>query len=241
MNNDSKNTTWVNELEFFKTLKDFYDERDYEDEIVFRFLNDRIEHLELGMSDNQKGLSNGLFFNSIPNNKPLALRKNFAFFNFRDYEKRASQADVYFTISSIINQLRNSKDLTRCLLQTEYVRNLIEPGNFNRFNDGIIQASILRAASQQELAYNLDYDLSKNMFDILTTLITSYDQQQGEAIHEFIYALAIQKMILRPEHLEGLCNLTRKQLKHQVITFFIDFIEFTVLKKNLELKISHSQ
>jgi hypothetical protein len=224
MVNESIDTTWLKEIEFLREFKIFNEENDNIAEI-FDFLNSRINFLEEGMNDEFRGLSNEIFYPNFIKNEVLNLRKNFAFLSFNDL----SQADVYFTISSIINNLRNSDDLNRCLKQTEYVRNVIEPGNFNRFNDGIIQASILRIANKDELAYSLDYDLSKKMLDILSTMIMNNNTDQGEGLFEFIYALANQKMTLYKIHLIEICKLVKENIKHPLFQFLIDFIEKKVI------------
>jgi len=229
MINQSINTTWLSEIEFLRKVKTYYDDNDGVDRIVNDFFNNRINIIEEGMSDVYRGLSNNLFYPEIISNNVLELRKNFAFLDFYDL----SQGDVYFTISSLINHLRNSPDLNRCLRQTEYVRNIIEPGNFNRFNDGIIQSSILRIANKDELAYNLDYDLSKNMFDILFTMIKNYKTQQGEALFEFVYALATQKMTLRNIHLIEICKLIKATINNSIYELFIEYIEKNVIPNSL--------
>ena len=224
MVNQSIDTTWLTEIEFLREFKIFNEENDNDTEI-FDFLNSRLNFLEEGMNDKFRGLSNGIFYPNFIKKEELNLRKNFAFLSFSDL----SQADVYFTISSIINNLRSSNDLNRCLKQTEYVRNLIEPGNFNRFNDGIIQASILRIANKDELAYSLDYDLSKKMLDILSTMIKNNNTDQGEGLFEFIYALANQKMTLYKIHLIEICKLVKENIKHPLFQFLNDFIEKKVI------------
>lgn len=224
MINQSIDTTWLSEIEFLRELK-IFNEENKNDKLIFDFLITRINYLENGMSDEYRGLSNKIFYPNFIKNEELNLRKNFAFLSFNDL----SQSDVYFTISSIINHLRNSEDLNRCLKQTEYVRNIIEPGNFNRFNDGIIQSSILRIASKDELAYSLDYDLSKKMLDILSTMIKNYNTDQGEGLFEFIYALATQKMTLYKIHLIEICKLIKEYVKHPLYQFLIDFIEKKVI------------
>lgn len=226
MINESINTTWINEIIFLKRVKSYYDKNNGISKEVLDFLNNRISLIEEGMSDDSKGLSDNLFYPEIISKKNLRLRKNFAFLSFSDL----SQADVYFTIGAIINNLRNSSDLSRSLIQTEYVRNIMEPGNFNRFNDGVIQSSILRLASKSELAYHLEYDISKNMFDILSIMIKNYETEQAEALFEFLYALATQKMTLKTQHLEEICSLIKQNITHDVYSLFIDYIENEILK-----------
>ncbi|NHN24953.1 hypothetical protein FIA58_004610 [Flavobacterium jejuense] len=224
MINQSIDTTWLREIEFLRNLKIFNEEKN-NDKKIFNFLNSRINYLENGMNDQSRGMSNQIFYPNFIKEEELKLRKNFAFLSFNDL----SQSDVYFTISSIINHLRNSNDLNRCLKQTEYVRNMIEPGNFNRFNDGIIQASILRIANKDELAYSLDYDLSKKMLDILSTMIKNYKTDQGEGLFEFIYALATQNLTLYKIHLIEICKMIKENINNNIYLFFILYIESKVI------------
>lgn len=226
MINESIDTTWVSEIVFLKRIKSYYDDLNGNSQTVINFLNERISLIEEAMGDNSKGLSDNLFYPEIINNTHHRLRKNFAFLSFSDL----SQADVYFTIGSIINNLRNSSDLSRSLSQTEYVRNILEPGNFNRFNDGVIQSSILRLATKNELAYHLEYDISKNMFDILSIMIKNYETTQAEALFEFLYALTTQKMTLKIQHLEKICSLIKENINHEVYNLFVDYIENEILK-----------
>lgn len=226
MINDSIDTTWVNEIVYLKRIKSYYDRLNGSDETVLSFLNNRIMEIEASCGDESKGLTDNLFYPEIISGQPQRLRKNFAFLSFSDL----SQADVYFTIGSIINNLRNSSDLSRSLIQTEYVRNILEPGNFNRFNDGVIQSSILRLATKNELSYHLEYDISKNMFDILSIMIKNYQTTQAEALFEFLYALTTQKMTLKKQHLEKLCLLIKENIRNEVYNLFVRYIEDEILK-----------
>ena len=86
------------------------------------------------------------------------------------------------------------------LFQTTFVKNLIDPFIFNRFNDGIIQASILRASKADELNYSLSFNHSNNMLSLINTFIKHKEEQQGEAIFEFLYSIAIGKLRLHNNH-----------------------------------------
>ncbi|MEZ0487010.1 hypothetical protein [Fibrella aquatica] len=195
---DSKNTSWLQEKDFCKQLIENLEQGDLRQEIAA--INARIEVIDNSMSVQEKGLSNHLFYPDTNGNE-LSLRKGFAFFDFLGYHQDVSQADVYFTISAVVNNLRESKELRQCLTQSEYVRNVIEPGNFNRFNDGIIQACILRAANPSELSYHIDHDMSMEMKSILEKIIDEHDSPQGEGLIEFLFALATNKLTLRRDHL----------------------------------------
>src|SRR5258708_16234261 len=225
--NDVKHTSWLKEIVFLKSLKAFADGEEHGNHAL-RLIDQRINYLEDSMSDQRKGLANRLFWHSIVDNQQLKLRKNYAFLSYPDYHKNLSQADVYFTISSIFNKLRNAKE-GKDLHQSEYVRKLIDPNNFNRFNDGIIQASILRAAHVQELCYHIDDTLSSEMRGILETLVRHNKSEQGEALLEFLYALASEKMTLRSDDTAFICELVGQKVNNWQAKLLCRYIESEIL------------
>ncbi|UFH57576.1 hypothetical protein [Spirosoma sp. KNUC1025] len=204
MTKDSKNTSWVNEKDFLADITYFIEDKNMP--LAKEYFYQRIELINDSQGNQARGLANNLFYPNT-SDEQLTLRKGFAFFNFSNYVSDVSQADVYFTISSVLNNLRNADEHSHCLKQSEYVRNVIDPGNFNRYNDGIIQASILRSAKISELSYHIDENLSSNMKSILDKIIDEHKSPQGEALIEFLYAIAIKKLILKKEHL---AELTKK-------------------------------
>ncbi len=228
--NAVKNTSWVEELEFMRKLENFAEEKIKNPHEIIYYIQKRTKIIEESLSDKNKGLSNNLFHPSLCGAKEeLILRKNFAFLDYLDYHHNVSQADTYFIISSIINSLRHCKELDKSLAQSEYVRAIIDPGNFNRFNDGIIQASILRSAYRSELAYNIDDNISSEMYSILETIIKYHNNEQGEALLEFLYALANQKLSLKQEHLSSLCLLIEENIKDPVALGYCAYITSRVL------------
>ncbi|HEY9048126.1 MAG TPA: hypothetical protein VIN08_19600 [Ohtaekwangia sp.] len=231
--NNSKNSSWLKEIEFIKEFIDFLaDHMPSASRETQRFLKQRKAVLELGAGDKNRGLSQELFYPRVLDDKyhQLEIRKNFAFFDFDDYVEDVTQSDIYFTISNIINGLRNTDRSDRNLKQTVYVRNIIEPGNFNRFNDGIIQASILRASKAEELIYSINPDLSSEMYGVLETIIKYYEEEQGEALLEFLYAIAIKKLSLKKGDLLKVLNLLDEKCKGEMFTCFSNFIRQNVFK-----------
>ncbi|MGB6038147.1 MAG: hypothetical protein WBG42_17860, partial [Cryomorphaceae bacterium] len=178
------------------------------------FFRSRMDVLANSQSINKKGLLNDLFFPVYKKNEKLELRKNFAFFDFDDYIEKVSQADVYFTISSILNNLRNSNRLEKKLVQEAHQRNLISPANFSRFNDGIIQASILRSARKEELAFDIDTSSSLEMLNILKSIVANADNEQGEGLLEFLFAFAIRKITLTNKHFKEFKHTLKKHNIH---------------------------
>jgi len=237
-NNDSKNTSWLSEIMFLKKLIEFISDEN-SSSLHLQYLKERKKMLETSQGDKEKGLANKLFYPRFlgPNVEELNIRKNFAFFNFDKYDNDVSQADIYFTISNIINTLRNSnpngsvEKSERTLKQSVYVRNILDPANFSRFNDGIIQSSILRAAYPEELNYAIDNDISQEMTNTLETIIKYSVDEQGEALLEFLYAIASKKMTLKKNHLQKIVDLLNERTEFDLIKCFTKYIDLEILNK----------
>lgn len=191
-----KDTSWDIEKIFLEEMLSIIE---LTDEPLYNFLNERLNVL----IDNKKnrGLVDSVFIPTYHNEK-LHLRKNFAFWNFDYDEKEVSQAEVFFTISNIITNMENNDiNYTNSLQQSHYIRNILSPRNFNRFNDGVVQASILRASKPEFLAYDLDMESNILMRDLLMTLIEKFNEPDGEALIEFLLALGTRKMKLKKDEL----------------------------------------
>ena len=98
-------------------------------------------------------------------------------------------------------------------------------------NDGIIQASILRAARPEELIYSIDPDLSAEMYGVLETIIKYYEEEQGEALLEFLYAIAIKKLSLKKGDLLKVLDLLDEKCKGEIFLSFSKFIRENVFKE----------
>lgn len=190
------------EIEFLSKIIENLSSEEIEDTVELDFFKKRKTFLQKSFDKGIRGLSDGIFYPVFGSNKELKLRKNFAFFDFDNYTEAVSQAEVYFCISSILNSLRSSNSLH----QEVHQRSLISPVNFSRFNDGIIQASLIRAAKKEELNYEIDEQASAEMMKILKSIIGNNDNDQGEGLLEFIYAFALKKIILSPKMMLELKN-----------------------------------
>lgn len=223
--NEVKDTAWARERKFLLKFQEFVDDED-----LFNEIQTRISYLENSVSRTEKGMANGLFFNSVFDGAPLHLRKNYAFLKYTEYHGNVSQADVYFTVNAIVHKLRNNKSSPK-LQQTEYVRILLDPLNFNRFNDGIIQASFLRSCNINELCYHIYPPASFEIMGILETLIKYHNSEQGEALLEFLYALACGQMTMKDEHLQNVAYLAKKSVcqNNKLAHYLVKYIEEEVL------------
>ncbi|ELR67979.1 putative phage-related protein [Fulvivirga imtechensis AK7] len=191
------------------------------------YLIERVEKL-----NSNEGLLNDLFLINPFNEQPLSLRPNFAFFDFKS-DTTPSQADVYFIIASIVhfarfpesqlNSIKQYQDM-KFLRFHEHVQSVFSPECFNRFNDGIIQAAILRIANPNELNYSVQDDLSYEMATVLKNLFKNdKDPDRCEAILEFLLAIATGKLRLKKKHKDQFLNHVKDNFDNKKISIFCEF------------------
>ncbi|WP_288245152.1 hypothetical protein, partial [uncultured Chryseobacterium sp.] len=219
---NQQNSSWANEIKFIKKLLGNIED----DSKLFIFFNERFDILR--KNKNSRGLIDNVFLPKHDNSK-LQLRKSFAFWRFNYKEEDINQSEVYFTISSIINNLENH-DINDhpTLKQTNYVRNLLSPRNFHRFNDGIIQSSLLRGCKTDYLSYDLDEEANLQMKEFLISIIKKYESEDGEAILEFLLAIGMKKLKLKNNDIELVVNEAIK-CDNDIISEFAAYIKHFIL------------
>ena len=75
------------------------------------------------------------------------------------------------------------------------------PSNFKDFNDAILRAALLRAATEQELNFVLNDVLSAEMLDLLVGQLQTWQSGASDALPEFLLAVASGRMKLTPSHM----------------------------------------
>ena len=169
-------------------------------------LNERVNFLTSEANDPDK-----LFLPDSDGNN-LALRNTFVFWSdlgLGDCAANATQSDVYWTIQSVLHDLRIGSDQNG--LSSTYHTTLISPACFDRYNDGVIQACLLRAAKPVELNYAVDSKFSRQMTDVIYSVISNWSNPHGEATLEFLLALWTERLRLIDDHLKNLLsNLTHE-------------------------------
>ena len=149
--NEQKKNSWRKELDVLKELLQKYSG---DDRKVY-LITERHSQLIKSSSNEVQGLGSDLFLNS-PRGKKMILGKTFAFWDKVDNsEVFKHHATVYFTLSSVLQRLRTEKKKSGIIpLGEGYIIRQLDPLLFDRFNEGIIQASVLRAAKARELDYS---------------------------------------------------------------------------------------
>jgi len=191
--NEKYNSTWKQEKDFWESMLGNMSSNG----VLHTFATKRREQLLLNR--NTTGFSSQVFLPKY-NNKPLLLRKGFAFWDFPYKESKVAQSEIYFTISSVLHNMEQMGiNSPYSLQQSHYVRNILNPDTFYRYNDGILQAAILRAAKPESLAFDLDMDASLKMRTLIESMIDTYKTEHGEGLLEFFLAIGLKKLRLKIE------------------------------------------
>ena len=190
------------------------------DTITESFLQELALYQTQGAFDERKGnLKRGLdpssiFLNSGPRLlDPLVLNPDFAFWNSK-YPASALHAEVLATISTVLQNARTAKlkDSKWQLRSPLLMHVALDPENFARFNEGIIQAAFLRAALPSELDYRGDAQASSYMAVLLSRTATKFDHPKAATL-EFLVALATKRMQLNADDIEQVALEFQKVIK----------------------------
>ncbi len=167
----------------------------------------------LQMSGLNMSSNSDLFFPTLLGKK-LELRRGSIFLSFdgstfEDSNHKFSQHTVYLAVSSTLQRAREwsyGSNLKLGFDENPFIRTVISPNMFERFNDGIIQASFLRALTNAELDFSGNRGLSRRFSQITNYVIKNSDNVAGEAVLEFLAAVAKKKVLLADNDFEIIEN-----------------------------------
>ena len=187
----------MRKIEVLKELRQLHNN----DEHLIAIVEERLNILRGASSTEIEGLGKSIFLKS-PKNSALILGKTFAFWNRADTQSDFQhQASVYFTISSVLQRLRTVKRKDGIAPLSEgYIIRQLDPLLFDRFNEGIIQSSVLRAAKARELDYSASDSKSRIVGSLIERMIKYPDSKESEALPEFLLALCTGKLQIKKDH-----------------------------------------
>lgn len=227
--NEAHSTAWHVEKEFILKLSEFLEDHSVQCPKTIEYCSKR--ELEFNECGKNRGFEDNLFFPSPIKENKLQIRKGFAFAPSTKFIESSSQSEIFFIISCVVNELKCKGSLS----QSEYVRNVIDPGNFVRFNDGIIQASIIRAGSNDDFRYDLSLELSLQMQSVLGDMINHLSDDHAEGLTEIFYAIAIKKLRLTNDALIDCIKLLEVQESYKkddnILKGIVEYIKIKVLEK----------
>lgn len=227
--NEHKESCWEKELRLLTNLSEFYkDEPELKETI-----ETRIQLLREASSEEKKGLGE-LLFNPSPTGASLVLGPSFAFWDKDDSNSSFSHhAPVYFTISSILQGLRTKKnnDGIKPLGQGYIIRQL-DPLLFDRFNEGIIQASILRTAKPTELNYSADDARSRVIGSLIERMLKYPEHAESSGLSEFLLALCTKSLQIKKDHLQCLNKHSLNKENHPLAWIFATYAKKQLLENS---------
>lgn len=172
-------------------------------------LQDHTAHRVRRLRQQSESMLDGLFIGNAPDLE-LQLNPGFVFWPRQTSAGKHSQADVFFTIASVLQQLRANgerADKLASIKSNWFQQTILAPGNFGRFNDDIIQASLLRAATPFELNYSASVSDSRELGRLICRILAAADTPRGGAAAEFLLAIATRRLQLSPSDLAEILKL----------------------------------
>ncbi len=145
----------------------------------------------------------GLLPTGINLDQTLRLREGFTFWT-KHYLEGSWIGAVLWTIGAILQRARedSSLPLSLQLKSTALSQVYLDPENFTRYNDGIIQGAFLRMALDHELDYRGQKDASNRMQRFLTRMFRNITDLNSEAALEFLCALATRRLQLEQSDIQ---------------------------------------
>jgi hypothetical protein len=148
--------------------------------------------LEPRLKQLHKLSSETLFVGAV--NEIARVNRNFALwpFDWSEHEsgETPNHAEIYATTAHLLYESRRrSPRLDSRNLTARRHGYALHPAVFDRFNDPVIQAAILRAAEPGELHYTTDRDASRAVADLLWFVLSNVGSEAGDAAYEFLLAL----------------------------------------------------
>ena len=128
----------------------------------------------------------------------LPLTSGFVFWNPTSQDRADSNnaAVSFLAMSAALQNAREHSELGSRLSSSMHETVVLDVENFLRFNDGVLQASLLRAAHAHELDYSGSPELSEMLLEFLEKVFLNASRPYGEASLEFGLALATQRLRL---------------------------------------------
>jgi hypothetical protein len=156
----------------------------------------------------------------------MRLRAGFAYWP-KQFEPQPCHAEVLGTIAVLLQRAREHDKLPeeRRLATPSFRHVVLDPENFSRFNDGVLQAALLRCANPAELDYRGDHAASDYMKAVVLRALARATQEAGEGVLEFLLAISQRRLQLSDIHLAEVQVAARKKgLRPPKLQTAIDFV-----------------
>ncbi len=156
----------------------------------------------------------------------MRLRAGFAYWP-KNFEPQPCHAEVLATVAVLLQRAREHDKLPdeRRLATPSFRHVVLDPENFSRFNDGVLQAALLRCANPAELDYRGDHASSDFMKSLILRALARATQEAGEGILEFLLALSQRRLQLSESHFAEVQSAAmRRDVRPAALQRAIDFV-----------------
>jgi hypothetical protein len=134
----------------------------------------------------------------------LVINNDFVYLDTKRGKADISQADIFTAVSNLLSAARvDNRTLTAPVenhplrwQQSVYGQTLISTANFENYNDAILRAAFVRAATNAELYYSAHESSSAQMFAMFRQGIDGWLVGAGDFLPEYLLALATRRMVL---------------------------------------------
>lgn len=139
--------------------------------------------------------------------KALAIAPDFVYLDTKADREKISQADIFLVVANLLAVARSGGLLNglpqaqHAWAQSVYGQVLVElpticPRNLRDYNDAVLRACFIRAASKQELNYAVDEECSSEVVDVLLAELAAWSDGRGDSLPEILLALATRRLQL---------------------------------------------
>jgi hypothetical protein len=190
------------------------------DDLISAELREHIDHRKSVLKTTTTALIDNLFLTNSPD-REMRLQPGFVFWPEGLSSRSHTQADVFYTIASVLQHLRTNPlaEPEHSIKSNWFQQTILAPENFGRFNDDIIQASILRAARPFEMNFVDTPNESRELGRMVARIVDAAHKERGGAAAEFLLALATGRLRLCKEDTEAI--LKRETVGLPMIDFLL--------------------
>ncbi len=200
---------------------------EHEYDVISGFDHPVFKKRKLALEKRSIGLMNAVGTSCDPNNEKLAFNQDFAFWGSSYISCKVNPSTVYVTVSAILQNLREQPPATAgsdSLYAQVYQHSVLDPDNFSRFNDPLLQSCLWRSAYGRELDYRSQDKLSRRFGDNVTRLARCRADGEHNATLDILIGIATQRIQLSESCLAELVSQCRGILSE--LTAYLEVLDF---------------
>ena len=214
-------SSWVKELDVVKDIITMSQKN-----TEAKFWIDRKQILER----TSEGLKNQVGITYTKGQK-LGLTKDFAFWTSEYDPDNVNGSAVFATVGAVLQHLRENKIDGHQLSSNIYKHAVLDPENFVRFNDPILQSCLWRCALPGELDYRRSEFLSSDFRRVLTKIFEACDSPRGITSLDLLMGLATRWIKVSSSEMKIIIESADKNLHKPYAKAMIRYMQSEFLKE----------